>query len=61
MYAALIRAAEGWRRIGMMEFEQLRLNAIRSQRDQARNERTASATSPNAAASPARLSSRPRI
>jgi hypothetical protein len=41
MYAALIRAAEGWRGLRMTEFERRQLTAIRNELDRARAERTA--------------------
>jgi putative transposase len=60
MYAALIRASERWRGIKVTEFEQRQLSAIRNELDRAHAERTAPATSPNATATPTRLSSRKR-
>lgn len=60
MYAALIRAAERWRGIGMTEFEQRQLKAIRDELDRDHAERTAPAVRPNITAPQSRLSSKDR-
>ena len=60
MYAALIGAAERWRGLKMIEFEQRQLKAIRDEFDDAHAKRTAPAVSSTPTASPTRLSSKPR-
>jgi hypothetical protein len=57
---ALIRAAERWRALRMIEFEHRQLTAIRSELNRAHAERTAPIVTANVTASPARLSSNTR-
>jgi transposase-like protein len=60
MYAALIRAAERWRRLRMTDFERRQLLALRAELDRAHAERTAPAATATVTASPTRLSSKNR-
>lgn len=60
MYAALIRAAERWRGIRIIEFERRQLKAIRDEIDNAFVDRNASAKFTTVTASPTRLSSKDR-
>jgi transposase-like protein len=60
MYAALIRAAERWRRLRLTEFERRQLQAIRAELDRAHAERTAPVSGATVTASPTRLSSKNR-
>lgn len=60
MYAALIRAAERWRRLRMTEFEQRQLKALRDELDRAHAQRTAPVVNAKVTASPTRLSSKNR-
>jgi transposase-like protein len=60
MYAALIRAAECWRGIRIIEFERRQLKAIRDERDGDFAARTTPATAATVTASPTRLSSKHR-
>ena len=60
MYAALIRAAERWRGIRIIEFERRQLRAIRDEIDKDFTARTAPLTSATVTAAPTRLSSKDR-
>lgn len=60
VYAALIRAAERWRRIKITEFEQRQLKAIRDEIDKDFTARNAPVTNAMATAAPTRLSSKER-
>lgn len=60
MYAAAIRAADGWRGITVGEFERRQLRAIREELDRAHGARTAPAVRPGTSASPTKLSSKLR-
>jgi putative transposase len=60
MYAALIRAAQGWCRLRITEFERRQLQTMRTELDRAHEQRIAPAATPTATASPTRLSSKVR-
>jgi transposase-like protein len=57
MYAALIRASEGWRRVVISEFELRQVEELKAQLDEEFKQRTASTVSP---ASRQRIYSRDR-
>jgi putative transposase len=60
MYAAVVRAADGWRGITVGEFEHRQLRAIREELDRTHAERVRSVVRPNATPSAVRLSSKAR-